>query len=113
MADVKLTPREQEALQWAAEGNTECETGERMGSCKHGVDMSSAHGRALHLPEGGQAPWSTARVVNVYCMIRDNFNVPRAGWETALGQTAAQAALLFLGGRSCCGRDDYLELMSP
>lgn len=36
--EVRLTPREQEALQWAAEGKTEWEIGERMGISEHGVD---------------------------------------------------------------------------
>jgi LuxR family quorum sensing-dependent transcriptional regulator len=35
---VKLTPREREALQWAAEGKSEWEIGERMGISEHGVD---------------------------------------------------------------------------
>ncbi len=35
---VKLTPREREALQWAAEGKTEWEIGEQMGISEHGVD---------------------------------------------------------------------------
>ncbi len=36
--NVTLTPREREALQWAAEGETEWEIGERMGISEHGVD---------------------------------------------------------------------------
>lgn len=36
--EVRLTPREREALQWAAEGETEWEIGERMGISEHGVD---------------------------------------------------------------------------
>lgn len=35
---VRLTPREREALQWAAEGESEWEIGERMGISEHGVD---------------------------------------------------------------------------
>jgi len=36
--EIKLTPREKETLQWAAEGKTESEIGERMGISEHGVD---------------------------------------------------------------------------
>jgi LuxR family quorum sensing-dependent transcriptional regulator len=35
---VNLSPREREALQWAAEGKSEWEIGERMGISEHGVD---------------------------------------------------------------------------
>jgi len=35
---VSLTQREREALQWAAEGKSEWEIGERMGISEHGVD---------------------------------------------------------------------------
>lgn len=35
---IHLTPREHEALQWAAEGKTEWEIGELMGISEHGVD---------------------------------------------------------------------------
>lgn len=35
---IRLTPREREALQWAAEGESEWEIGERMGISEHGVD---------------------------------------------------------------------------
>lgn len=35
---IILTPREREALQWAAEGKSEWEIGERMGISEHGVD---------------------------------------------------------------------------
>ncbi|MDF2812795.1 MAG: autoinducer-binding protein [Microvirga sp.] len=35
---VSLSPREAEALQWAAEGKSEWEIGERMGISEHGVD---------------------------------------------------------------------------
>jgi LuxR family quorum sensing-dependent transcriptional regulator len=37
-AEIKLTPRERETLQWAAEGKSEWEIGERMGISEHGVD---------------------------------------------------------------------------
>ncbi|MGO4525460.1 autoinducer binding domain-containing protein [Microvirga sp. 2MCAF35] len=35
---ITLTPRERETLQWAAEGKSEWEIGERMGISEHGVD---------------------------------------------------------------------------
>jgi LuxR family quorum sensing-dependent transcriptional regulator len=35
---ISLTPRERETLQWAAEGKSEWEIGERMGISEHGVD---------------------------------------------------------------------------
>ncbi|MGH1571280.1 autoinducer binding domain-containing protein [Methylobacterium sp. P31] len=37
---VKLSPRERETLQWAAEGKTDWEIGEIMGISEHGVDSS-------------------------------------------------------------------------
>jgi LuxR family quorum sensing-dependent transcriptional regulator len=44
-----LTPRELEALQWAAEGWSERDIGERMGISEHGVDK---HMRAARLKLG-------------------------------------------------------------
>ena len=44
-----LSPREREALQWAAEGKSEWEIGERMGISEHGVDK---HMRSARLKLG-------------------------------------------------------------
>jgi LuxR family quorum sensing-dependent transcriptional regulator len=46
---VALSPREREALQWAAEGKSEWEIGERMGISEHGVDK---HMRSARLKLG-------------------------------------------------------------
>jgi LuxR family transcriptional regulator, quorum-sensing system regulator BjaR1 len=43
---VTLTPRELEALQWAAEGMSEWEVGERMGISEHGVDKHMRSARS-------------------------------------------------------------------
>lgn len=46
---VSLSPREREALQWAAEGKSEWEIGEHMGISEHGVDK---HMRSARLKLG-------------------------------------------------------------
>ncbi|MCB8821128.1 helix-turn-helix transcriptional regulator [Microvirga rosea] len=46
---AKLSPREREALQWAAEGKSEWEIGEIMGISEHGVDK---HMRAARMKLG-------------------------------------------------------------
>ena len=48
-AQVTLSPREREALQWAAEGKSEWEIGEIMGISEHGVDK---HMRAARMKLG-------------------------------------------------------------
>lgn len=57
---VKLSPRERETLQWAAEGKTDWEIGEIMGISEHGVDSHlrcvrtklNARNRAQSVAEG-------------------------------------------------------------
>jgi len=45
-SQVSLSPREREALQWAAEGKSEWEIGEHMGISEHGVDKHMRSARS-------------------------------------------------------------------